>query len=181
METNYDISYRPPPSERKLRGLEPKILRPLSDEMLSFLQQQVEAVKRPLKGKPYPDKVFQRHHFHNPSFLTLIHEALVPMASQVFREKVKASYVFLSLYGDKGICPKHTDRPQCRYTFDLCISQGKPWGIFVEGKEYFLEEGDALCFSGTDQEHWRDPIQKKNFCDLAFFHFVPESFKGNLS
>jgi hypothetical protein len=159
----------------------PVILRPFSDEIFSFLQRQVSGMRNSFAGAPYPDLVFNRHYIHNPEILVWLHETLVPLASKTFGQKVKASYVFLSLYGDKGICPKHTDRPQCKFTIDLCIAQKKPWDIFVEEKAYTLKEGEALCFSGTDQEHWREPIQKGNFCDLAFFHFVPVGFKGGLS
>jgi hypothetical protein len=166
--------------EKKQKKFSPVILRPLSEDYLAFLRRHVAKLKEPLLGKPCHDQVYGRFAYHNPSALVWLHDTLVPLAAEIFGEKVKSSYAFLSMYTDKGVCPRHTDRPQCKYTIDLCISQGSPWEIFVEGEAYCLQEGEALCFSGTDQEHWRDPIGGGNFCDLAFFHFVPLGFKGSL-
>lgn len=165
---------------RSKKSFPPVIARVFPEEIFLFLQRQVAAMKPALKNVPYADTVFHRHHFHNPPALACLRELLVPQACEIFGEKVKPSYVFLSLYGDKGVCPPHTDREQCKYTIDLCIAQQKPWDIFVEGRAFTLEEGEALCFSGTDQQHWREPIEPDNFCDLAFFHFVPVGFKGSL-
>ncbi len=167
--------------EREKKNFPPVIERVFPEEVFLYLQRQVAKLRSDLANVPYRDNdVFRRHYLHNPPVLRWLHDTLVPQASKIFGEKVKPSYVFLSLYGDKGVCPRHVDRPQCKYTIDLCIAQREPWDIFVEGKPYTLREGEALCFSGTDQEHWREPIQPNNFCDLAFFHFVPKNFKGSL-
>jgi len=41
-----------------------------------------------------------------------------------------------------------------------------------------LTEGNAIVFSGSSQWHFRDPLPnrpgKKGFCNLLFFHFIPE-------
>ncbi len=166
--------------KREKRDFPPVIARVFPDDVFGFLQRQVAKVRADFRNVPYPDNVFHRHYIHNPQVLVWLHDTLVPRACEIFGEVVKPSYVFLALYGDKGICPRHTDRSQCKYTIDLCIAQREPWDIYVEGKPYTLREGEALCFSGTDQEHWRNSIQPGNFCDLAFFHFVPKGFKGRL-
>ena len=63
---------------------------------------------------------------------------------------------------------------------DLNANQKEPWAINVDGEDYFLNPGDALLYSGTDHWHYREKIQENNFCDLAFFHFVPINFEGEL-
>jgi hypothetical protein len=42
-----------------------------------------------------------------------------------------------------------------------------------------LMPNDAVCYSGTNAWHYR-PTKSKGCADLAFFHFVPSSFKGSL-
>ena len=58
------------------------------------------------------DNQFNREFVHNPPFLVNIHIQLVEIANLIFGESVKPSYSFLSLYGENGICPEHTDRSQ---------------------------------------------------------------------
>ena len=58
--------------------------------------------------------------------------------------------------------------------------QREPWGLFVDGREYLLEENDALFYSGTGSIHYRERIAPGNFCMLLFFHFVDEGFEGEL-
>ena len=123
---------------------------------------------------------FRRRGAHNVPFFVHIHQQLKDTASEIFEEPVKPSYVYLSLYNENGVCPFHTDRPQCKYTIDYCIDQDEEWPIWVDDKPYILQTNDALCYSGTDSPHWREKIKGK-YCWLAFFHFVPEGFCGKLS
>lgn len=123
---------------------------------------------------------FYRHYEHNEPLLAQLHTEMQDRASELIGVKVKKSYAFLSMYRGEGICPLHTDRPQCKFTIDLCISQSKPWAIYVDGKKYWLEENDALVYSGSDSPHYRNKIEPGNFCNLAFFHFVEDSFEGVL-
>ena len=122
---------------------------------------------------------FKRTGAHNIPFFSYIHQQLAEVASEIFGEKVKPSYVYTSLYGDAGACPFHTDRPQCKYTIDYCIDQDETWDIWVDDKPYTLQPNDALCYSGTDSPHFREKIKGK-YCHLAFFHFVPVDFVGKL-
>lgn len=122
---------------------------------------------------------FNRTVAHNIPYFKHIHQQLTQVASEIFGEKVKPSYVFNSFYGDAGVCPFHTDRPQCKYTIDYCIDQDKTWDIWVDDKPYTLQPNDALCYSGTDSPHFREKINGK-YCHLAFFHFVPVEFVEKL-
>lgn len=76
---------------------------------------------------------FGRRYGHNIGFFVDIHHQLKDYASDLFGEKVKPSYSFLSLYDKGGQCPLHIDRPQCRYTIDYLIrqEQSAPWPIAI--------------------------------------------------
>ena len=155
---------------------------------------------------------FGRRYAHNLPFLVDIHHQLKDYASDLFGEKVKPSYVFLSMYDKGGRCPLHIDRPQCRYTIDYLIQQeaSEPWPIsigrqmtdkqrnaieiqhpstdeeiqaVINGQEWtdcLLYPNDATCYSGTNAWHYR-PTASLGTADLAFFHFVPEGFRGSLN
>jgi hypothetical protein len=178
--------------------MKPQIHRILTKTKLSKLKDHVSHVRNCFDwpGVPYHDvnetdpvKKYNRWFWHNlPSLVVLHHDPkIIKYASDVFGENCKPSYVFLSMYGPEGICPSHTDRPQCKYTIDLVINQDAPWPIYIEStapeKSYLLNEGDAIFYSGTDHTHYRNAMNvdsKATFCDLAFFHFVPVTFKGAL-
>lgn len=177
--------------------LEPQVISPLlPDRYFAELQALEKKLRVAYENKPYcdsdasDDEKFNRWSLHNPSLLMKFHKSrlLTDRAEIIFPEPVKPSYCYLSLYGPEGICPGHIDRPQCVYTIDLCISQKQPWPIFVgkseddkRGKEFLLNENEALCYSGTGQWHYRNKVQPGNLVTMAFFHFVPMNFTGDLN
>lgn len=125
---------------------------------------------------------FKRLEQHNNPFFKTLHEMLALRQKDYwFGEKIKPSYCFVSMYyTGEGICPPHVDRPQCKYTIGLCVNQREIWPINIDGIEFNLTEGQAVLYSGTDHLHYRDRIQPTNYCDMVFFHFVPEAFEGTL-
>lgn len=150
---------------------------------------------------------FRYYENNIPFFKLLHHEFVTPIANKIFKEQLKPSYSYLSCYiPGKGVCPIHVDRPPCYRTIDLCLSQNQSWPLFVNSnkeyanldarrleneaelvqsikagaKVYTFNQGEALCYSGTDHPHWREKIQENNFCDLLFFHFVKKNYKGCL-
>ena len=156
---------------------------------------------------------FVRRWRHNDPFFVAIHQQLGDYASDLFGEKLKPSYVFLSMYEDGGICPLHIDRPQCYRTIDYLIRQDDPdpWPIHIGSlhtddeiralnesgntrptgagideriwaetwETARISPNDAVCYSGTHQWHYRSQ-RLKGTADLAFFHFVPGDFDGQL-
>lgn len=177
--------------------LTPKIIRPFEDSIFQDLQNHVKEVRRIFdwRGNAYhdanepDDKRMNRYFWHNLPLLQELHNsrAMINLASDVFGQDVKPSYVFLSMYGPQGVVPLHSDRPQCVFTIDLLIHSNhkdRAWPIYVENQPYQLEKpGDALCYSGTGQPHFRKPMSEDSDAtkvDLAFFHFVPVSFHGKL-
>jgi len=83
---------------------------------------------------------------------------------------------FARYHHDSGYVPKlfpHFDHfKEHRITFDLQLKSTIEWPIVVEGKEFLLNNNDALIFSGTDQIHWRKDVQlsKEDEVDMFFIH-----------
>ena len=106
------------------------------------------------RHEPDSPRKFNRRYGHNIPFFTDIHYQLADFASDVFRERVKPSYCFLSMYENGGQCPLHIDRPQCRYTIDYLIRQesNDPWEIKV---------GQAMSDSARDEITEGHPIDEE--------------------
>lgn len=168
----------------------PKIIKPFDEEVFLDLQQHVKEIRRIFDwpGIPYhdqeacPEDKFNRWFWHELPLMRVLHEKLTPHASKLANISLKPSYCFLSMYGSEGICPKHTDRPQCQFTIDLCIDSDGIWPIIIDKKPYELAPGEALFYSGTGQEHLRKSMKESSatFCNMGFFHFVPVDFMGAL-
>lgn len=167
------------------------IIRPFPEDMLRTLRAFVQASRARYSREPLHCLTNNRWQEHNNLLLQRLHRqrSLIDAASEIFGEPVLPSYVFLSMYSNHGVCPAHRDRPQCKYTVNLCISQDKPWPLYIENvadgtfEEVILGEGDAVLFSGTDQTHYRKPMPENGgtYCDVAHFHFVPVGFSGTLA
>jgi len=166
------------------------IIRPFPEDVLHTLRQFIQGVRARYSREPLHDLKCNRWEEHNNPLLKKLHrqQALIDTASEIFGEAVVPSYVFLSMYSDQGVCPPHRDRAQCKYTVNLCISQDKPWPLYVERadasfEEVILAEGDAVLFSGTNQTHYRKPMPENggSFCNVAHFHLVPAAFAGTLT
>lgn len=180
--------------------MEAKVITPFSKEVFEDLQRHVKEVRRifDAPGAVYHDanekeeERFNRWFWHNLPVAVALHNSpsFVALASEVFGESVKPSYAFLSMYGPEGVCPLHSDRPQCKYTIDLAVRQDEKWPIYIlapneaEPRSFLLDEGQAVAYSGTDHPHHRVPMNKDSkatYADLLFFHFVPAGFIGKLS
>lgn len=110
----------------------------------------------------------------NDQRLWMYLERLLPIARQVFNDDTMLpSYACWAMYYEPtSRLDSHKDTNACTYTLDYCVRQYEPWDLFVEGKAYTLEEGQALAFMGEDQEHWRPEFKAGNVVEMIFFHFV---------
>lgn len=190
--------------------------RPLKKSVFADVQRHVREVRRLFDwpGIPYHDvgehvdNRFNRWYWHNLPVLRAIHNdpEFIRMACKIFGTPVQPSYVFLSMYGPEGVCPPHTDRPQCPYTIDLAINQDGTWPIYIgadqntpddECRAYLLEPGEAVAYSGVYHRHFRNSmcadsraysqpgnsealIRPATYTDLAFFHFVDTNWQGKV-
>lgn len=133
-------------------GTKPLVVKDLFDEdtyktIIRFMEHFLPLA--PLASdRPEPDNPakFGRRYAHNMPFFVNIHYQLADYASDLFGEKVKPSYVFLSLYDKGGQCPLHIDRPQCRYTIDYLIRQEQkdPWPIAI-GPQMSNKDREAIA------------------------------------
>jgi hypothetical protein len=150
---------------------------------------------------------FGRFVVHDEPALAAMQESMADLVSERVGERVEPSYSFLSLYTKLGRCPVHMDAPSAKWTLDICIDQSGPWPIHLSQivpwpeafaqedgdwagrilrdpqhrfRQYVLEQGDALIFSGSSQWHHRESMvdpQKSGFATLLFFHFVPAGMR----
>lgn len=147
---------------------------------------------------------FGRLVIHDKPLLCRLQQEMTARVSEWVGEEVEPSYNFLSLYNNLGICEPHMDAPSAKWTVDYCINQSAPWPIHFSQvlpwpetwqrgsadwaaqikqdphnrfSSHVLQEGEALVFAGSSQWHYRERIarpQRNNFCNLAFFHFIPK-------
>lgn len=139
---------------------------------------------------------FVRTYAHNPPYLVGIHKQLADFASETFGQKLKPSYVFLSMYQDNGICPLHIDRPQCFRTIDLLLrsTAAEAWPIRI-GQTLTDDERIAIQESGKghpetdediqaviDSQEWTDVNLNPNdavlYSGTHQWHYRPHRLKG---
>jgi hypothetical protein len=183
METESAVEHR----------IEPTVVRPFTDAVFQDMQRHVTEIRRLFDrpGNKYHDTAesaenrFNRWYCHNLPLIKGRHQSdeLRALACEVFHQPVKPSYSFVAMYGPDGVCPVHRDRPQCQFTIDLLLSGGEEWPIYIDDRPYILLPGEAVCYSGSGQTHFRKPMNKEGrakFANLAFFHWVPATWAGKL-
>lgn len=150
---------------------------------------------------------FGRFFVRDYPVFTKMQADMVDMVSEQAGEAVEPHYNFLSLYTRMGICEPHMDSPGAKWTLDICIDQSERWPIHfsqivpwpehrgdssedwqqsIKNSQHLkfetkdLDPGKAILFSGSSQWHYRDAIPQadnRGFCNLLFFHFIPEGTK----
>ncbi len=140
----------------------PLIIKELFDSDTHAAIKQFLDDRVPMMSVGVDTKDFVRTYAHNVPFFVNIHKQLTDLACQVFNEKVKPSYSFLSMYENDGICPLHIDRPQCRYTIDYLIRQDQlePWPICI-GDHMTDEQRTEHDENGTGHPETDDDIQAR--------------------
>jgi PKHD-type hydroxylase len=148
-----------------IRFMEPTVIQPFEPHQFAELQRHAHEVRKLFDwpGIEYHDlgeceeNKFNRWFVHNPPLLRKFHHSplFISKISSMVGVDLKPSYVFLSMYGPNGVCPLHTDRPQCQYTVDLVLEQDEVWPIYVNDSPYELAPGKALLYSGTGHPHFR--------------------------
>jgi hypothetical protein len=107
-------------------------------------------------------------------------DKLNKVISDVIGEPMELKEYSFARYSSKfGYKPKlfpHYDTHSLdgqRITVDIQMKKNKDWAVVVEGESFNFEIGDALIFSGTQQVHWREPIDLDidDEVDMIFAHF----------
>lgn len=159
-------------------------------QIVEFLDTRV-----PMMSLGIDEGQFVRTYAHNVPFFVAIHRQMADFASDLFGERVKPSYCFLSMYKDGGICPLHVDRPQCRYTIDYLIRQDQPepWPIHI-GNHMTDEQRAEIDENGTghpigddiqariDAEEWHTlelmPNDAACYSGTHSWHYRSEHLRG---
>lgn len=119
-------------------------------------------------------KIFSPAWYHDSIMNAFLDLKLSKVQSET-KLKLFPTYTYWRYYVFGGNLYKHTDRPSCEISITACIKKYDDWPIFVEGKEFELQEGDALLYAGCFQEHWRPGIYKGEGMAQAFFHYVDKN------
>lgn len=77
-------------------------------------------------------------------------------------------------FGNQPILSKHVDQAPTTYLLDVCLSYKTNWSIFVENKEFYVEENQGLAFYAGEQVHWRPdfPDPENNCVEVLMFGFI---------
>ena len=173
------------------------------DQVMEEIRETIRTL-RPDAFEDHEAAKFGRRVVHRHPVFNALQKRVQPLVSELAGEVVEPSYNFLSLYSQFGVCPPHMDSPEAKWTLDLCIDQTEVWPIhfsqvvpwpedFVDEGEnwqdhlkecpnlrytsYCLQPNEAVLFSGSSQWHYRDSLStvgNGGFCNLLFFHFIPE-------
>tara|TARA_R110000822_G_scaffold91624_1_gene211158 strand:- start:3981 stop:4535 length:555 start_codon:yes stop_codon:yes gene_type:complete len=82
------------------------------------------------------------------------------------------TYSFWRMYTYGAELLKHKDRPSCEISVTAMIgSDGTEWPIYMDGKPYNLNPGQAMIYLGCEVEHWREPFAG-DWQAQAFMHYV---------
>lgn len=131
---------------------------------------------RPLKN--WKDTKNNRRVLRYKKLDSYFSKKLEPLARDIFKDQtLKSTYaVYLDYNEPTSKLPMHRDNNACTYTIDYCVSQKTPWGVVIEGKEFFIEENEGLAFMGGYDLHGRKkmPDPSNNRVEIIMFHFCPE-------
>lgn len=143
----------------------------LPDDLRAALLNDVQTIVR---NRDYSSDTGFGRIISNSSRLDMYSRYFLPIVRRLYDcDDLMPSYnVWAQYSGVKANLKRHKDKNACTYTVDYCLSQHEPWGLFVEGREYVLEENQALVFMGEEQEHWRPAFPLGNRVEMVFFHYV---------
>lgn len=140
----------------------------------------------------YPEMTgINRTSINNLDLMRYYHEATPKLMRELVGEKVIPSYSFSSKYLKGSSLPAHIDnRPACTWNISLPLaasdnSKLSSWPLTIETKtgEHVveLEAGDAVCYGGTRDRHWRDVMPEElDWVFGVFFHYAPADYRGSL-
>jgi len=94
--------------------------------------------------------------------------------SPTLKEAHHTFFEYSGIYDGETHCAPHTDRSASYFSMNYQLDANVSWELYVNGKEYLLENNDLLIFSGTHQIHWRPrrDLTKNQHCGMVIFHFA---------
>lgn len=86
--------------------------------------------------------------------------------------ELNPTYAFARMYTYLAVLDKHKDRPECEVSVTVMVgSSGEQWPIYMDGKEFSLQPGDAAVYLGCVVEHWREEFLG-DWHSQFFLHYV---------
>ena len=113
--------------------------------------------------------------WYEDPLMTALLDTKLSLVEKNSKLKLFPTYAYWRYYVYGGSLAKHVDRPSCEISVTTCIKKYEDWPIVVEGKEFELEEGDAVLYGGCDQEHWRPGTYKGSGMAQVFLHYVNQN------
>ena len=128
-------------------------------------------------------------HYGDGVMETLL-ERVKPRMEKETKLKLVPTYSYARIYKKGDKLKRHKDRFSCEISTTLHLG-GDPWSIFIDptGGDFVIDElkeihrpnapkgikidlkpGDMLIYKGLELEHWREPFQGTNCCQV-FLHY----------
>ena len=97
-----------------------------------------------------------------------------PIMEQHTKIKLIPTYSYTRMYAKGNELKKHKDRSSCEISTTMNLG-GDIWPIFIKlsnkkNIQVILEPGDMLVYKGCILEHWREPFQGDECCQV-FLHY----------
>ena len=97
-----------------------------------------------------------------------------PIMEQHTKIKLIPTYSYTRMYAKGNELKKHKDRSSCEISTTMNLG-GDLWPIFIKlsnkkNIQVILEPGDMLVYKGCILEHWREPFQGDECCQV-FLHY----------
>lgn len=99
-----------------------------------------------------------------------IYEILNKIVVDNFSKTALPSYFIWFQYSPRHgtpMLPPHLDDNACTYTIDIQLRSNVSWSMYINGKEYLWEDGDALVYDGVNQLHWRPKFPGDKYSDYV--------------
>lgn len=164
-----------------------RLLNPVQIAAMRHYCRQIEAEGYCLNGDP---AVKLRKWLYKDTLMLFLQGQLEGVIRQIVQAEALPTYPFLSVYLPTAVLKRHTDRPECKWNLSVALDENptfgpdKKWPLYfeIQGQvhEAHLQMGDAVLYSGTDHEHWREPLDEHHKVGVGIFHFVPPGFSGDL-
>jgi hypothetical protein len=115
-------------------------------------------------------------HYGDPTMDSLL-EWVNPLMSKTTGLDLIPCYSYARIYKYGDELKRHKDRPACEISCTMNLG-GDNWPIFLEpsgekdkeGISVLLNPGDILIYRGQLLEHWREPFQGYECCQV-FLHY----------
>jgi len=145
-------------------------------------------ISSPLHGKF--GKIDKRMGFANRdlhSYAYSVGEALLKkkkdFIEKISQQELDYTNSFCRKYTEGSSLGKHKDRPALQVSATICLG-GEKWEIFIKDKSdnthgITMSAGDAIVYSGTELEHWREKLNK-GYVNMCFIHYCKKGSEYKL-